>query len=460
MATQAADHASTFQTSKVERASYGLFFVGQNFFYILILSFLQIFLTDKGITAAAVAGIFLVAKVWDAVNDPIFGVIVDRSKPKSGKFLPWVRASVIPIALTTILIFALPESLSLGVKIAWSAIAYLLWDITYTICDAPIFALMTAMTENTFERTTLVSIGRVAATIAAIVVSMAVPLIYPKIGWFWTAVIFSVLGFITMFPITRVAKERVLSHKAEAPSLAAIWKYLKGNKYLLIYYAAMVVFYLTNTTLTVAPFFAVNVLGKAELATPIMAISAIPMLIIAPFVPALVKKFGKFKLYLASLIWYIAFCVITYFVGYSSFPLLMVVLLLRSIGFGPIAVMMFMFSPDCVEYGTFKTGERAEGVTFSMQTFATKLMNGLSGALSMFALSLFGFIEGAGAVQPATAVNGIWLLFSIFPAIGALLSIPIFLKYRLPEKDVQLMAQANQGEISREEAIQGLSRTY
>jgi GPH family glycoside/pentoside/hexuronide:cation symporter len=151
---------------------------------------------------------------------------------------------------------------------------------------------------------------------------------------------------------------------------------------------------------------------------------------------------------------------LTYFVGYSSTPVLLLMFLVRGIGFGFVAVMLFMFAPDCVEYGTFKSGNRAAGVSFSMQSFAIKLTSGLSAALAMFVLSLVHFVSGAGAFQPATAINGIWLLVSIFPAFGALLSIPVFLMYKLPEKDVEIMARANNGEITHEEALKQLSKSY
>jgi len=107
--------------------------------------------------------------------------------------------------------------------------------------------------------------------------------------------------------------------------------------------------------------------------------------------------------------------VIVYFVGYDNYNLLLVLLLLRSIGTALAGILMFMFTPDCVEYGTFKTGERAEGITFSLQTFATKLMNGLSASIAMAGLAYFGFVEGAGAVQSPETLSGIWFLYSLFP---------------------------------------------
>ena len=460
MAAQAGNPPIAFQTSKSERTSYGFYFFGQNVFYFLILNFLQIFLTDQGITAAAVATIFLVAKVWDAVNDPLFGVIIDRSKPKSGKFLPWVRGSILPIAITSVLIFAMPASLSLGVKIAWAAIAYLLWDLAYTLCDAPVFALTTAMTENIQERTVLISIGRIGAMFGAMVIALGGPLLYPNFGWLPTAIGLAIVGALTMFPVTGLAKERILSRKEEAPSLAAIWQYLKGNKYLLIFYASMVVYFLTNTSLTVTPFFAVNNLGSAEAASTLLGVAIIPMIVLAIFVPALSKRFGKFNLYVFSIIWSIAFNAISYFAGYENYPLFLALLFLRSIGAALTSIMMFMFTPDCVEYGTFKTGERAEGITFSLQTFAVKLMNGLSATIAMAGLAYFGFVEGAGAVQSPETLNGIWLMYSLFPIIGALLSLPLLRMFKLRDNHVQVMAQANNGEITREEAFKLLPEEF
>lgn len=460
MAAQAGNLPINFQTSKSERTAYGFYFFGQNVFYILILNFLQIFLTDQGITAAAVATIFLIAKVWDAINDPLFGVIIDRSKPKSGKFLPWVRGSVLPIAITTIMIFAMPVSMSLGGKIAWAAIAYLLWDLAYTLCDAPIFALTTAMTENIQERTVLISIGRLGGMFGALIIALGVPMLYPQFGWLPTVVGLAIVGVATMFPITGLAKERILSRKEEAPSLEAIWKYLKGNKYLLIFYASMIVYFLTNSTLTITPFFAVNNLGSAEAATALLGITILPMVLLAGFTPALAKRFGKFNLYVFSIIWFIVFSVIVYFAGYENYNLLLVLLLLRSIGVALAGILMFMFTPDCVEYGTFKTGERAEGVTFSLQTFATKLMNGLSATVAMAGLAYFGFVEGSGTVQSPETLNGIWLMYSIFPIVGALLSLPLLAMFKLRDDNVQVMAQANNGEITREEAFKRLPEEF
>lgn len=109
-----------------ESAIYALYFFGQNIFYLLIYMYMNTYFTDVGISAAAVAGLALVVKVWDAVNDPIFGGLIDRIKFKKGKFLPWLRISLVGIPLAAILMFAIPTSMPMVAKIIWAGIAYIL----------------------------------------------------------------------------------------------------------------------------------------------------------------------------------------------------------------------------------------------------------------------------------------------------------------------------------------------
>jgi len=152
------------------------------------------------------------------------------------------------------------------------------------------------------------------------IIALGVPMLYSNFGWLPTAVGLALIGMATMLPITRVAKERILSRKEEAPSLDAIWKYLKGNKYLLVFYASMVVYSLTNTVLTLTPYFAVNNLGNPQAATTLLGITILPMLLLAAFTPALTKRFGKFNLYVFSIVFFIVFSVVIY-LSDTKFPL-------------------------------------------------------------------------------------------------------------------------------------------
>ena len=112
-----------------------------------------------------------------------------------------------------------------------------------------------------------------------------------------------------------------------------------------------------------------------------------------------------------------------------------------------------MLVADTVEYGTYKTGTRAAGISFSLQTFVAKLKNGLMGSLILMCLSTVGFVAGENAVQPEGVAEGVWALFCLFPAAGYAVALAILvLFYKLRTKDVQIMAKYNNGELSRQEA--------
>lgn len=123
-------------------------------------------------------------------------------------------------------------------------------------------------------------------------------------------------------------------------------------------------------------------------------------------------------------------------------------------------ILLFTFLPDCLEYGTYHTGERAEGVAASVQTFFSKLVSSFSGPLAMLILAGIGFVEGEGAIQPASVEQGIWVLYTLCPAIGIGIALLLLRFYKLRGRDVQIMARYNNQEISREEAEAQLAGKY
>jgi probable glucitol transport protein GutA len=316
-------------------------------------------------------------------------------------------------------IFALPSTAPLGLKIGFAFVSYLLWDFSYTVCDAPIYALTTAMTDNPKERAKLISGARDCATIAMIALAVLVPQMYPKLGWLPTIAILAVAGLACMLPISFLGKERytVKKEKGEETSFKDIWQYLKGNKYLKIFYLGIIIANVLNTSASVGNFFAIYCLGSEDMITVVTLLTVVPMLIMAALLPLLNKKWDKFTIYRAALIINCGLGAVTFFVGYGNFTVFVVLTLLRNLGAGAVAVMSYMFVTDCVEYGTFATQKRAEGITFSIQTFTTKLTGALSGAIGLYLLAAFNFVEG-GAIQPGSALSAIWWLITLIPAAG------------------------------------------
>ena len=437
-----------------ERVSYGAYFVGQNIFYIFLYLFLLTFFTDIGIPAGTVAIVTLVVKVWDAVNDPIFGGFVDKVKFKKGKFLPWLRISLIAIPIATIVLFAIPSGLTPGMKAIWAAVAYILWDTAYTICDVPIFGLVTTMTSNLHERTGLMAIGRMSAMVAAVVVMVVVPQLREAIGgWLPTTILLSIVGVITMIPICFTAKERVMPVAAEEePSLGQLFSFVFRNKYMMIFYGGVLLTGSTAIGTGLNMQFARHALGDEGLTTILALATVVPTLIVGPFIQLLLKKYDKYQLYMVGVIGTVVMSVVAFFVGYKNFNLYLVMLLIKGIPFGLTTMLMFMFTPDCAEYGMYKSGVNASGVSFSIQTFSAKFTSAIATSLGAVMLTFIGFVEGEKAVQAAGFADKLWLVQNIVPVVGSVLAILLLLMYKLRDRHVQVMARCNAGEITREEA--------
>ncbi len=446
-----------FRTTAKERVGFALFAVAGALVNTLA-GFLQVYLSSVGISAIAIGFIFLFAKSWDAVNDPLFGGFVDRINLKGGRFIPWVRAANIFLPLIVILMFAIPTGLSVSVKIVWAVLTFLLFDIAYTMQDVPLFAMTSASTDQVHERIKIMSLNSVLAAISVILVSALVPQIYPKIGWLPTAIGVAVLAALFMSFFSRTAKERYTNKDPDKVTIGQMVGYVKSNKYLRIIFIGILVLNITNTTQSVMAFFAADCLGDVGKMTAITLAIMLPALVFAVIMPLLTRRFDKFDLLIVGVIGLIVVSVASYFVGYSNEGLFMGVTVLRGIFSGLTLILQLQFTGDVVEYGEFITGKRLQGIAYSLQTLIFKLMTALAGAAAMFLLGIFGFQEGTDVVQSEAVRQCIWVLFSIFPAIGGLISLLIFRMYKLRDKDVQLMAQANSAEITKAEAQAGFSR--
>ena len=173
-----------WSTEPGERLSYYSYFAGQNMIYTLFNVCLTTYLLFLGIDPMKSATVMLIVKVWDAVNDTLFGVIFDSIKFRSGKkYLPWIRVSTMLIPIATILTFVIPSGSSQTVKLVWFAVAYMLWDTAYTLCDVPIFGILTSMSQSVDERNSIQSLKSIATYAGVGITStLSTVLISEKVG--------------------------------------------------------------------------------------------------------------------------------------------------------------------------------------------------------------------------------------------------------------------------------------
>lgn len=425
-----------FATSKRERAGYYSYFIGQNIVYIFVTLYLSVYYTTAlGIPAGVVGTILLVARVWDAINDPMLSIFVEKARFKGGKFKPWIKAVAILVPVATVLIFAFTDTVAaapMALRIAYATTTYIAWGMLYTISDAPAFALATVMTHNMDERNIIMSLSRMFAMVGIFIAMIGGPAILGSLGnsWVLTALILSVIGFLFMIQVA-AAKERVKSDQ-ESPKLKDILGAIFKNRYLMIFVIAIVVTNGFNFGMTITPFIANDVFKNPNATSAIMAIGLLPMLIAAPLLPRLVRKFGKINIFRYSMLSIVVFSLIMYFVGYSNFTIFLVLSLLKGILGGFSMVIGSLFFADCIEFDYFTKGTRFEAATFAAQTFSNKATAAISGAGAMWLLAMFGFKEavaGEVVVQSQKVVDGMWAIFNLGPAFGALVALVIFWKF-------------------------------
>ena len=465
-----------WSTTQGERMTYYSYFAGQNIIYTLVSTYLVTYLMFQGIDPTKSAAVMAVVKVWDAVNDTVFGVIFDKVKFKSGKkYLPWIKISTILIPICTILIFFIPSAFGENAKLAWFAVTYMLWDAAYTLCDVPIFAIITSMTNNLDERNTVISYKSIWTYIGVGITTVAATLLVSEqigAGYSVVAVILCVMAFATMQPASFKLKERYHSPDEENFTVRAMFRYLVHNKYLLIYYLGYFFYAALNIQSAMNLYVSYYLFNNSLFSLVVSALGVAPSAIVSLLIPHLIRKYDKMKLYRASMALVSILGVVTYFVGYHTIIGFIILSVLRSIPLAVVSIAMALFTPDCAEYGKYRTGVEAKGITFAIQTFVAKLTAAVSGALGLFLLGLksvgwqmvevdsFKALEESGVVQTPHALNSLWFFYALVPTIGCILAWIVWEFYRLKDKEVQIMADCNSGLITKEEAYELLGGKY
>ena len=465
-----------YMTTMKERLCYWTYFVGQNIYYNITAAFISTYLAMQGINLAKVALVLLIVKIWDAVNDPIFGYIFDKVKFKNGlKSLPWLRIAVLLIPVVTIVLFSIPAGMSETGKLIWFGVAYLLWDTVYTLTDVPAYAMLNTMTDNLQERNLLLSVNRVFSGAGVLLYGVILPLlISEQVGMSasMAIAIMAIFSAITMVPLCVGCKERNYKPEDEDESFSPrqMLRYLGKNKYLLTYYGGYMATDALKTSAAVTLFVSFYLFGDSLFSILLNVLNMVPGVFAAMLMPTILKKFDKFKtLFLCNII-NIVLGLLIYFLGYEDKILFIILTCIRCIPMSVVGILAFMFTPDCAEYGQYKSGISAKGITFAIQTFSVKITGAISSSLALFLLGLFSWISveaesfeqlaAMGIQQSAGALNGLWIVYALVPVIGMIISTFFYLGYKLNDKDVQIMAKCNSGEITREQAEAQLSRKY
>lgn len=449
------------QTKLRERVAYGFYFFGQGLIYTMVAQYLMFYYTDYVLLPPLVISVILFGgKVWDAINDTLFGLLMDRLRFKSGRrFLPWLKISTVAIPLATIGLFSIESLTGTGVRVVMAVVTYLLWDLAYTMCDAPILALSTAMTGSVKERGTLMTFSGVGGALAMAMSAIFLVPMFNSIGFIRTTGILAMVSFLCMSLVNIFCTERnvVEGPMQQTATLRDTWQYLKNNRYLLIYYGYRVIS--GAIAVSMITHMAKHCLGNVEYTAQI-AIYSLPMIACVYLAaPGFMRRFDKIVLYRASAVLSLAVHLIAYLAGYEKRTVsVFCMALIAAMAILP-GILMGVLPQDCIEYGTFRTGIRKEGITFALQSFVAKLTAACAAGLTGIVLHFIGY-RGELAVQSAETVQGIWNATFLIPMAGQLLALGLLFVYDLRDRDVQLMSDANSGKITRKEALDRMSRHY
>lgn len=407
--------------SKRDLIGYAMGDFGCNMCFALITNYMMLYYTQFiGLKMTDWAWIIIVGKVWDAINDPIIGSMVDNVKLKSkSKFMPWITAGSIGIIITTTAIFLPINNASYGFKVAFCVAAYCIWSVVYTMANVPYGALHSCITDDPKQRTNLSTFRSLGAAAAQGPLMLLPMLVYDendelKGGMFvWVALVCTIAGFFG-FLLTRVlVTERIHIEKPkEKFNYTATLRGFFTNRPLI---AATIV-----TVVQIICFMSMNSVNtiifqtyfkNAKLVSVVTIIAYVPMAFLLPFIGRITAKIGKKGISVIGGAIGTVTGVISLFLPLkpespASVPLWIVCLMFFYVSNAVFSILIWAMVVDCIDAQYEKTGKREEGSVYALYSFFRKLSQGIGSSVSALALAACGYVEELGAAQTAqTALN-------------------------------------------------------
>ena len=406
-----------------------------SFVNLFVDAYFLIFCTSVlGISAGWMGTLFLVARLWDAINDPIMGSVPDRWMiGKSGdKFKPWIKIFMIPLALSGVLCFLnVPlEGIALH---AYVAFAYVLYGMSYTGTSMPFGAMASVVSDDPIQRSKLSRARSIGGTIVGIVGLSIVPVvcfdkqsnILPE-RFTLIAVIFGVLSIISYFVLLNFTQERIRqnSEKAEKFNYGKVLKATVHNRPLIGVMVATLgsMLFITGSN-QVRSYIFKEYYARTDVMS-IISLATIPILVICfPLVPKLVAKFGKKATLMAAIVSSTIFSVIPVVMEIKNVYVYSALVVLGTIGQTVFTMLIWALVTDCLDYSEWKFNERSDGSMYSLYTFSRKIGSTIASTGVSFGLAAIGFVSGSNVVQTAEAVNGIYFLVNIIPVVTCILEL-------------------------------------
>lgn len=437
--------------SILEKVGYALGDTGSNIYFQIFLTFLLYFYTDVfGISAAAAGTMFLLSRLFDAVNDPFIGIIADRVNTRWGKYRPFILFFAIPLVVMGVITFTTPDLAETG-KLVYAYITYNLLMIAYTLVNVPYASLMAVLTPNSMERVEVSSYRFVAVFLAGILINSTTLYLVEyfgqgndQMGWQYTMGVFGVMAFICFFITFITTRERIAPPKNQSKEVKMDLSQLLANKAWVMIAGATVfqLIFIVMRNSSVTYYFEYYVLDQSvsifgtsydfsttALISGFLAIGTALNILGALCTKQISKIFDKKVTYIAGLTLSSVFTGLFFFLRPDQVILMFLFQFVVSFAWGPVSVLQWAMYTDAADYGEWVNNRRVTGLLMAASLFALKIGLALGGALTGWILSGYGFV--ANVVQSADTITGIILLVSLFPAIFGIIGSALMLKYPL-----------------------------
>lgn len=480
---------------KNEWMAYAVGALGQGMVYGIMSSYISDFyLNVLKVTPIFVLMLMLLARIWDAINDPIMGYIMDHANPKHGKMRTYLLFTPIPVAILTFFLFYAPD-LSTTQKMIYAGVTYVAWGMIYTSSDVPFWSLPNAMTPNADERGSIISKARTFNGVGSAIpmaMFMALGFILPKLNLSGTelektkytvmALVCSVIGNILFVRVYFKTKERVnipipkKREKGQPGSLKLIFTckplmltaamgILSAARYMFqagAVHVARYSFYIGKdpSGLTGKELEAALQSNISSVSTIMSVASAIGMFGAMIAVTPLIKRFSYKQIIIVSALIGAASSLAMWFVGYDNFWVCVPLLLISTIPCGTINVCAFAMVGDCLDYMELKTGVRLTGMGSAIQSFVTKFGNAIatSAIILMYIIvdldvsTISAKVTANPLEMDASVRTGIFSVISLIPSISLLLCIIPMFYYKINGKYREQMEK----ELAEQRAARGI----
>ena len=426
------------------------------------------------------SGLLLLVQIWDAINDPIIGAMIDadRRQYKMGKFKTYIFIGACGLIVGGAAVFLPFPGANTVVKAMLFILGYIIWDAAYTMANVPYGSMLSLVTTDAGERAQLSSWRSIGSMIGNILPGIILPMIiwknvYDENGEkiaqellgdrvFWAALLMGVIGFAAfMFMIKsitiRVDENSVKTNEAgeKFNVIKAFTNFMKNRPAVGATVAAMGMFLGMQSASTANSIMFATYFKQAQLSGLVMMVGFLPMFLFMPFIKKLVDKFGKKEASVAgtivSILGGVVMLIFPMVPMNLSLPVYMVGLVIFGLGMGVYTCVSWAMMADAIDYNEWKFGTREEGTVYSLHSFFRKLAQGIGPSIVLLIMGALGYVSELGTAGQSAQVshNMCWLVAGLYTFSALVQFVGIGIIYNLDKKT---LAQMNEELAARHES--------